>query len=131
MGTSSVQVVGNAQFREEATAAAQQGLEKVISDANFTMSTPANEDIDVNNDGTIDYTVTFDAPTCKSVKAVVSGEIGVPAKCYGESGTTYCYWTVWDLTANVSHALTGAKVTIHQGVRLIAGLNAALSSCGV
>jgi len=35
--TSSIQVVGNAQFREEAGAAAQQGIESIIS-SNFTIN---------------------------------------------------------------------------------------------
>jgi Tfp pilus assembly protein PilX len=128
--TSGIQVVGNAQFREEATAAAQQAIENVISTTSFTTATPANQTIDVNNDGTADYTVTFSpAPSCSKYKAVdTSTETGLPKDCYGSTGAL-CYRTYWDITAVVNDATTGTKVTLHQGVKLLVGLNAALASC--
>src|SRR5665647_3788905 len=54
--SSSIQIVGNAQYREEATAAAQQAIENVISNANFQTVAPVPQNIDVNNDGVADYT---------------------------------------------------------------------------
>ena len=57
--TSSVQMVGNAQFREEANAAAQQAIEQVLSTPDFMTTPPVAQNIDVNRDGTADYTVTF------------------------------------------------------------------------
>lgn len=131
--TSSVQMVGNAQFREEATAAAQQAIENTISSTAFTIVDPAPQSIDVNNDGVSDYTVTFSpAPSCSRYKAVdTATESGIPNACYGSPGTTYCYRTTWDVTAAVNDIKTGAKVTLHQGVKILVGINAALASCGV
>lgn len=127
--TSSIQVVGNAQFREEATAAAQQAIENVMSNTNFTTATPQPQNIDVNNDGTTDYTVTFTRPSCFKYKAVdTTTETGLPKDCYGSTGNL-CYRTYWDITAVVNDATTGAKVTLHQGVKLLVGLNAAIASC--
>ena len=129
--TASIQVVGNAQFRDEATAAAQQAIENVISSAAFLATPPAAQNIDVNGDGTADYTVTFTpVPACRSYRAVDTSVAGLPIECYGSLGAL-CYWTVWDITAVVNDAATGAQVTVHQGIRTIAGINAALASCGV
>lgn len=131
--TSSLQVVGNAQFHEEATAAGQQAIENVISNTTFTTSLPAVQNIDVNNDGIADYTVTFSpAPACiKSAPVDTSTETNLPKVCYG-SGGPYCYRTYWDVSAVVTDknaGTTGASVTIHQGVKLLVGLNSALASC--
>src|SRR5688572_26041587 len=56
--------VGNMQIRNEAVAAANKAIEQVVSSP-FTAA-PAAEaiDVDLNNDGTTDYTVAFAAPTC-------------------------------------------------------------------
>lgn len=127
--TSSIQVVGNAQFREEATAAAKQAIENVMSNNGFTTVAPAPQNIDVNNDGTTDYKVTFiPAPSCFRYKAVdTTTETGLPKDCYGSTGNL-CYRTYWDITAVVNDATTGAQVTVHQGVKLLVGLNAAIAS---
>ena len=90
--TSSIQVVGNAQFREEAKAAAQKAIEKVMSDGGFKTTPPAAQNIDVNQDGTADYTVTFaPAPSCLSAKAVNPGDAGIPPVCASSIGAT-CFW---------------------------------------
>ena len=131
--TSSLQVVGNAQFHEEAAAAGQQAIENVISTTTFTTTAPGIQNIDINNDGTADYKVTFSpAPACIKYSAVdTSTEVGLPKDCYGSMGAL-CYRTYWDVTAVVSDVnagTTGANLTLHQGVKLLVGLNAAIASC--
>jgi Tfp pilus assembly protein PilX len=129
---SSVQMVGNAQFREEATAAAQQAVENVISSTAFTTSTPAAQGIDINADGTTDYTVTFAAPVCNSYKAVNPAIEDVPKAC--NSGTAIpitCYRTTWDIPVEVNDPKTGAKVNLHQGVKVLIGFDVALDPCGI
>lgn len=129
--TSSIQVVGNAQFHEEARAAAQTAVERVMSDGNFRTTPPAPQNIDVNQDGTFDYTVTFfnpadvanTAPKCLSATPVTQNDLNVPPDC-GSSIDPICFWTSWDITATVSDVRTGASVVMHQGVRTIAGFNA-------
>lgn len=128
--TANVQVVGNAQFRDEAAAAAQQAIENAISTAAFVTTPPVAQTIDVNGDGTADYTVTFSpAPACQSYRAVDTSDAGVPTVCKGE--ITTCYWTIWDISAVVNDTTTGASVTVHQGIRTIAGINSAVTYCGV
>ena len=132
--TTSIQVVGNAQFREEANAAGQKAIENVISSSAFQTTPPVPQNMDANGDGVMDYTVTFSpAPSCVSYTPADSADAGIPEVCRGSAGMgTLCYWTVWDVTAVVTdlHG-SGATSTVHQGVRTIAGLNAALTSCGV
>lgn len=130
--TTSIQMVGNSQFREEATAAAQQAIENVISSTTFTTTPPLPQNIDINNDGSTDYTVSFDPPSCRSYKAVnTATETGLPKDCYGSSGAVLCYRTAWDIPAVVNDVTTGARVSLHQGVKILVGINAALTSCGV
>ena len=128
--SSSIQMVGNDQFSKEAGAAAQQAIENVISNTNFMSATPAPQNIDVNGDGVADYTVTFAAPNCTSVQSVNVGDPGVPSVCASSIGAV-CYWTGWDVSATVRDVKTGASVVVHQGIRTIAGLNAAVASCGI
>ena len=130
--TSSIQVVGNAQFRQEVAAAGQAAIENVISSSAFQTTPPVAQQIDINNDGAMDYSVTFTpAPSCVSYVPVSTSETNLPEECYGSVGNL-CFWTVWDVTSVVTdlHG-SGASTTVHQGVRTIAGLNAALTFCGV
>lgn len=124
--TSSIQVVGNAQFREEARAAAQKAIELVLSDNsanNFRKITPVPQNIDVNGDGTADYAVTFTpAPCWLSKTPVGQNDPGVPAVCAASGGLAICSWALWDITAVVSDVNTGASVILHQGVKTITGL---------
>ncbi len=127
--TTSVQMVGNAQFREEATAAAQKAIENVISTGTFRTVAPLPQTVNVN--GVANYTVTFSpAPACVSFKPVDPTDPTTPSECASSIGAV-CFWTVWDITARVADPVTGAGVVIHQGIRTIAGLNAGVTSCGI
>lgn len=126
---SSVQMVGNAQFREEATAAAQKAIENVISKGDFRNTPPVSQTINVN--GSVDYTVQFTpAPACVSFKPVDPTDPATPSDCASSMGTV-CYWTLWDIRAVVSDPNTGASIVVRQGVRTIAGLNAGVTACGI
>ena len=134
MSTSGIHVVGNAQFRQEAAAAAQQAIETVLSSTAFMLAPPLPQNIDINNDGDSDYTVIFNPPpACQAVKPVIKGDIGVPPKCaaIGATTGTLCYWTMWEITAVVNDPKTGARTVTHQGVRTIASIVSAATSCGI
>lgn len=129
--TTSIQVVGNAQFREEAVSAGQRAIENVLRNGDFRVSAPVPQNIDINLDNTPDFTVTFEpAPACTSYLAVDASDPEVPKICTETVGAT-CYWTIWDITARVTDIVTGANVVIHQGVRTIAGWHTAVNQCGV
>lgn len=129
--SSSIQVVGNAQFREEAISAGQRALEEVLRNGNFRTTAPAPTSIDINLDGTMDYNVSFEPPpACISYLVASDQDPAVPNICKSTVGAT-CYWTVWDITAQVSDIVTGASVVVHQGVRTIAGWETAVNQCGI
>ena len=134
--TSGIQIVGNAQFREEAIAAAQQGIEQVIS-SNFT-TLPASAAIAVSF-GAASYVAQVGVPTCTSSVGITNGQLdpAIPtqAVCLGSgaavntgivgaSGVTspsaqsWCYRQNWDIRATVSDANTGANTAVRQGVFL-------------
>ena len=118
--------VGNMQFRNEATAAANAATEEVINSLLIGGSTvaPPKQDIpvDINKDGTMDYTVhIYPPPTC--VRASVAAPGYSSSLSLGQVMTTQAFWnTVWDVQADVIDAVTGATVRIHQGVRVLLSL---------
>ena len=127
-----MRIAGNMQRQEETTAAAQQAIENVISNNNFTTTPPAAQTVDVNSDGVADYTVTFTpAPSCTSATPVQKTDPGLPPECLGSAGSTYCYWTTWDITGTVDDPGSGSSVEVHQGIRMIAGVDAAITYCGI
>ncbi len=121
-----LRIAGNMQIQEEARTAAQDAIDALINDNNFTTTDPAPRTVYVN--GT-NYTVTFGTLTCNSFSAVSKTDPNLPAECFGTTGTTYCYWASWDIPATVTDPRTGASVTVHQGVRSLAGLDPVLNKC--
>ena len=134
--TSSIQVVGNAQFREEAKAAAQQGIEKIIS-SNFTAA-PAASSVTVSF-GAATYTTAIEMPTCTNSLPVTNNalnpSVAADAVCLGSNTATntgimsasgvpgstaqsWCYQQKWDIRATVNDTNTGANTAVHQGVSL-------------
>ena len=132
--TSGIQTVGNAQFREEATAAAQQGIEQMIS-SNFTAA-PAAATVPVTF-GAATYTAQVEVPTCTSSIGLTNGElnpaIAADAVCLGSGAASntgiigaggvvsptaqsWCYKQQWDIRATVTDTNTGANAAVHQGV---------------
>jgi type II secretory pathway pseudopilin PulG len=116
MSSSNLKSVGNTQAREEALAAANAALESVAV-SSFT-SSPVSQDIDVDldNDGTKEFTVHVDAPTC--IKATQ-----MPTTSYcDEALASLCsandWYTDWDLKATATSTGTGAKVVVRQGIRV-------------
>ena len=112
-----LRIVGNMQMQEEAVAAAQQAIERVLSSSVFELPTPSAQTVG-------SYTVTFGPLTCLSFRQTVKTDPNLPDICKGSAGLASCYWTTWDITATAVDASTGAKAEIHQGVRKIAGTEA-------
>lgn len=127
--TSSIQIVGNAQFREEANAAAQQAIEVVLSNNGFTTMLPAQQDIDINNDADPDFRVVFTpAPACVSSVKLDPKTGPVHKDCKGVFAE-YCNVTVWDIVAVVTDLKgSGATTTVHQGVSTVTGLSQGVST---
>ena len=136
--TTSIQEVGNAQFREEANAAVQQAIEGVIS-SNFTALPAASSiPVDMNSNGTTDATVQVAVPTCMNsmpltnnlldetdprdevcissgrVEIITFGPSGLPVS----TAPSWCFLQTWQVDATVSDSATGANARISQGVSL-------------
>ncbi len=112
MGAAGLRITGNYQSKNEATAAAQQGVEKIVgSVTNFYAPTAQSFDIDINNDGIADYTVQAAAPACLQM---------VPADGYSYdfagSAPQDLFWDVQAVATDKRG--TGASVTVHQGVKV-------------
>ena len=134
--TSSVQlrIIGNMQAKQEALSSANQAAAQVLSDIAFSTdpvtvaATPII--VDVNRDGTGDYTVTV-TPACTSSFPILNTELDISKpedmKCFagghfgagaGSGFYSNCSNSTWDLQATANDLVTtGAVVTIHQGVK--------------
>lgn len=115
---SNLKAVGNMQFKNEATAAANKAIEQIIS-SNFTVATsPETVNVDLNNDGNNDYTVTVAVPSC--IRATKAGEPILSSISLGAGMSAASNWnTVWNIEATVLDVKTGASVRIHSGVRAL------------
>jgi hypothetical protein len=119
-----LRIAGNMQIQNESAAAAQQAIEQVISSIAFTTSTTAqNIPVDVNNDGTAEYTVTVQ-PVCLSSVPIRNSELDPnnpsDLSCMGSGfgqPISMCYKQQWDIQATVrdSHGASVAEPQ-HQGV---------------
>ena len=115
--------VGNMQYRAEATAAAQSAIETVIS-SNDKFTTPAPTVIASDARG---ISVTVATPVCTKAVAIGGGDSADPnAGSLQQSGATTVATTVasgflsyWDVAATAQNQATGAKVVVHQGIKLI------------
>jgi type II secretory pathway pseudopilin PulG len=116
LSSSNLKAVGNMQARDESIAAANQAIELVVSSSFTDLPVAQEVNVDINKDGTTDYTVAIAVPKC--VKAI---EVPNPDKC-DETLKALCaennWYTNWDLQATVGDAASGASAVVHQGVRV-------------
>lgn len=125
LSASNLKSVGNMQVREEAIAAANQAVERLIS-SNFTSALGAQSfTVDINNDGTNDYTVAVAIPVCMRALQAASGspsDVDMPTE-----GSTWN--TDWDINSTVTDAASGANVRVRQGVRVLLTQTAKDTAC--
>lgn len=116
LSSSNLKAVGNMQVRNESVAAANQAVEKFIS-APFVSSVGTQTfTVDINGDGTNDYSVAIAQPTClgwKQAAVAAPSDVEMPITMQFAAE----YLTDWDIQANVSDAGSGAVVEVHEGVR--------------
>lgn len=123
MSTTNLKAVGNMQFRDEAIAAANVAVERLMSTDFTTAPAPTEHAIDIDNDGAVDYMVDIALPVCvrsAGITKLPETDPDASTCSFGAGGAPVCFETVWDLTATVREAnailLTGARATIRQGV---------------
>lgn len=118
LSNTNLKSVGNMQYRDEAIASANAAIEHVIG-LNFTsLNAPQPFEMDLDQDAnTPPYQVTVTVEGCRRSTLAPTYD---PAELSGVSSgiaNTSDFDTVWELKAVVSDALTGASVTVLQGVR--------------
>lgn len=148
---SNLRVVGNTQARQEATSAADSALEAAITSVSQSMEnkrqlglppdfeptdiSASPVTVDINGDGTSDYTVTLSTPQCFRMSdhtpTIEITKEGLPpdhpeAFCLGGGA---CRDTSWDFSATVTDARTNTTVTARQGMTITLQLAEAASRC--
>jgi hypothetical protein len=111
--------VGNMQTRTEAVAAANHAIEQVLASPFSDAPAAESIDVDLDKDGTTDYTVDFAIPTCVSATPIPSPPPKLTSLTIVLPTTTSFYRSVWDLDATVTHEATGTSVHVRQGVRVL------------
>jgi Tfp pilus assembly protein PilX len=142
LGSSDLKSVGNTQVRAEATAAANQAIEQLISTTFTTALGAQTFSVDINKDGTNDYSVAIATPTClksKVANTCSATDCGADPNCAsscqgGSCGTIVtasCGYSLtdWDIQATVTDVASGASVVVREGVRVPLLTTTATSVC--
>ena len=136
--TSNLKVVGNMQYQQEALAAAQVSLNKVLSKGSYFSSpatAPVTDTVDMTGDGTIDYTVALTQPCILSAMDITAAQllptiaddlacmVGATLKNPGLMGQATgtaksdCANVTWRMTATVNDASSKSAVSLTQSAR--------------
>lgn len=142
MSSVNVKAVGNMQARDEAISAANEAIERLISSStdpagvtvDFTTNPVAQGyDIDVNNDGTADYQVNFDAPACLGGSQVAAANPPPSSLALGGAFNVVAanfFRTTWELVATATDLnRSGVSVRVHQGVVVLVNQARYTASC--
>jgi hypothetical protein len=143
ISTQQLQIVGNNQAEQQATAAAQQAIDRTISSNAFSKD-PAGVAripvaVDVDGDGDDEFTATLaPAPKCIRVRPIKTMELDIARAadrvCLQSSGgsgnlvvmpgtpvaagDSMCANSEWNIAAAVSDSTTNTSVTVQQGVAI-------------
>lgn len=118
LSTTNLRSVANMQMRDEAIAAANNAIERVVGSP-FTDAPVAEQlDVDINHDGTADYVVSIATPVC--IRAAIDTTATSSSVTLGTAMSTVNNWnTTWDIKATVNDAKTGAKTVVNVGTRVL------------
>jgi Tfp pilus assembly protein PilV len=141
LSSTNLKSVGNMQVREEAIAAANHAIERLISSP-FTKALGTQSfTVDIDKNGVNDYTVDIAVPRCvRAAEAsfAASSGTGSPGTGSSDAGSTSpgpssqgsgledpgassasTIWnTDWDIKATVTDVASGSSITVLQGVRV-------------
>ena len=119
LGAGNFRAVSNAQFRDEAIAAANLAIQSRISSTFLAPPATTTDPVDIDNDGTTDYVVQV-TPTC--ISASVAETADPSSAALPPAMSLASTWnTVWDIAAVVTDDTTGASVVVHAGTRVLLG----------
>lgn len=115
MSSTNLKSVGNMQYRDESSAAANAAIEQVIS-SSAIFFTPAARNVTVGS-----YTVNVAPPVCLYATEVVTNTSSDPnpnVYVEGSAGLAGYLDTYWDVTATVNDPMSGTSVETHQGIKI-------------
>ena len=115
LSSSNLKSVRNMQLRNEAIAAANLAIEQVVSSPFTNLPTAETINVDINNDGTNDYTVAIAQPICTRA-TIASDAVLSSIGLYMSSGATWN--TVWAIDATVVDPTSGSAVRVRSGTRV-------------
>lgn len=123
MSTTGLKSVANSQFRDEAVAAGNQTIERMVS-SNFTAAPQAQVfTVDIDNDGSNEYTVNVDRPVCLNGSRVAQAHIPPSSLRLGAAfniNVAPYFRTLWEIVARVTDdAGSGSAITVRQGVTVL------------
>lgn len=122
LSTTNLKSVGNMQLRNEAVAAGNIAIEKVLGSP-FAAAPSAEEIlVDINNDGTNDYVASIATPVC--IRASVAAPPVESSWTLPSMSTSSTWNTVWDIVATVTPTsdnpgASGTSMQVHSGVRVL------------
>jgi Tfp pilus assembly protein PilX len=143
IGSSQTAVVNNAQYKNEATAAAQTAIDMVINSSNFTTNPAAAITgsncgtgtnvlcVDTNGDGNYDVTVNLATPTCIAATPIPTSQLDFTKsddlacsagtqQTFGTSGSvsgnSLCANSTWEVDATATDPTTNTTAEVVQGV---------------
>lgn len=99
-----LKIVGNMQAQKRMEMAAQNAIEQTLSSPTYFNLTPTARTVNVSG-----YNVDLAAPNCLQ---------SVAATGYSATSGISPEDNDWEVVAEITDALSGAKVVIHQGVRI-------------
>lgn len=117
LSTTNLRAVGNMQFRDEATAAANAAIEQVLSSAFTTAPAAESVNVDIDNNGSTDYVVAIAVPTC--LRASVASAAAPSSLSLSGMSSSTTWNTFWDIDATTTDPASGASVRVRQGVRVL------------
>lgn len=114
--STNLKAVGNLQARNEVIAAANKAI-KYMQSTEFSAAPAADTvGLDINRDGTDDYTASIDKPECMSATLA---ESTAPSSVTLPSISSTSWNTVWLIRATVSDPVSGAAAVVRSGVRVL------------
>ncbi|HXD42084.1 MAG TPA: pilus assembly PilX N-terminal domain-containing protein [Ramlibacter sp.] len=116
LSSSNLKSVGNMQARDEALAAANQAIESMISSPFTNAIGTQTFTVDINKDGTNDYTVVVNPAVCIAAVQASAGSASDVELIGMSSGASWN--TDWDIRATVTDSTSGASVVVREGVRV-------------
>ncbi|HRK77049.1 MAG TPA: hypothetical protein PLQ95_00785 [Thiobacillus sp.] len=117
LSNTNLKSVGNLQFRNEAIAAANAAIDKSFDLA--VLPVPYVDYVDINNDGTNDFSIAITRSCLRSSAVVTAPTPGTGSSVtLGFTPTSSDHMVIWDYDATVTdNANTGATVRVRQGIR--------------